>query len=134
MTTNHTITDTELEAIRSVSAYIGTIAHKDAFNPSKVIQHDRDEVHRMLSRLAPAPPIEEVASRPNGESVHPDAGEDEATDGMKMQILYSIFQHVSLPDALKTFIDNAVKDNDKKLLMTAQVALDNYQGDDEIPF
>ncbi len=66
MTTNHTITDTELEAIRSVSAYIGTIAHKDAFNPSKVIQHDRDEVHRMLSRLCTAPPIEEVASRPNG--------------------------------------------------------------------
>ena len=64
MAENFTITEAELEAIRSVSAYIGTIAHEDAFRPSNAVQDDRNEVHRMLSRLAPAPPIEEVASRP----------------------------------------------------------------------
>ncbi len=134
MTEIHGITDRELEAIRSVERYVNATMPHEERSHSQTVNEDMLALNRMLSRLAPYPPAEEVASRPNGESVHPDAGEDEATDGMRMQILYSIFQRASLPDALKTFIDNAVKDNDKKLLMTAQVALDNYQGDQEIPF
>ncbi len=72
MTTNHTITDTELEAIRSVERYMFTIAHEDAFRPSHEVQEDIEAVNWMLRRLAPAPPVEEVASRPNGEPPQPE--------------------------------------------------------------
>jgi len=59
------ITDPELEAIRSVERYIATsIPLKQPFSPPPPVQDDLATVNRMLSRLATAPPIEEVASRP----------------------------------------------------------------------
>ena len=66
MTTNHTITDAELQAIRSVDCHIRTIAHSDAFRPPEPVLEDIQQVGRLVKRLCTAPPIEEVASRPNG--------------------------------------------------------------------
>ena len=62
MTANLTITDTEVQAIRSAERYLSTIAHEDAFHPSRSVLADLETVNRMLSRLATAPPIEEVES------------------------------------------------------------------------
>ena len=73
MTANHTITDAELQAIRSVDCHIRTIAHSDAFRPPEPVLEDIQEVGRLVKRLCTAPPIEEVASRPNGEFAVPDA-------------------------------------------------------------
>ena len=80
MTANLTITDTELQAIRSAERYLFTIAHEDAFRPSQSVQADLATVNRMLSRLATAPPIEEVAEEPPEDSPGPsvvDRGSDE---------------------------------------------------------
>ncbi len=71
MTTNHTITDAELQAIRSVDCHIRTIAHEDAWRPSQPVQEDIEKVSWLVNRLCTAPPIEEVASRPNGEPAPP---------------------------------------------------------------
>ncbi len=67
MTENFRITDAELQAIRSVDCHIHTIAHEDAWRPSQPVQEDIEKVSRLVGRLCTAPPIEEVASRPNGE-------------------------------------------------------------------
>ena len=88
MTTNPIITNTELEAIRSVERYIATsIPRGEPFSPSQLVQEDIETVSYMLARLAPAPPVEEVASRPNSEDTggspigivrdHPSHGEGE---------------------------------------------------------
>ena len=71
MTANLTITDTELQAIRSAERYLFTIAHEDAFRPSQSVQADLATVNRMLSRLAAAPPIEEVVEEPSEDSQEP---------------------------------------------------------------
>ena len=81
MTANLTITDTELQAIRSAERYLALIAHEDAFRPSHEVQADLATVNRMLSRLATAPPIEEVASIPDENDYglgrdHSDGGKD----------------------------------------------------------
>ncbi len=63
------ISNPELEAIRSVERYIATsIPRGEPFSPDRPVQDDLATVNRMLSRLVPAAPAEEVASRPNGNS------------------------------------------------------------------
>ena len=78
--TNHTITDAELQAIRSVDCHIRTIAHSDAFHPAEPVLEDIQEVGRLVKRLCTAPPIEEVASIPDENDYgfnrdHPSHGE-----------------------------------------------------------
>ena len=153
MTENFTITETELEAIRSVSAYIGTIAHVDAFRPSNAVQDDRNEVHRMLSRLAPAPPIEEVASRPNGE---PDDGADDPTAGSPIGIvrdhpshdedtptehliIWALLPLAKLPGTVANLVKDAVHGNRDEQRRAALAAVDaiarlRREPDAEIPF
>ena len=66
------ISNPELEAIRSVERYIATsIPRGEPFSPDRPVQDDLATVNRMLSRLTTAPPVEEVATRPNG---NPTAG------------------------------------------------------------
>ncbi len=73
MSTNHTITDAELEAIRSVERYVNATMPHEERSHSQTVNEDMLALNRMLSRLAPYPPVEEVASRPNGDyaSEHP---------------------------------------------------------------
>ena len=67
MTETLTITDRELEAIRAFERYVtATIPHEKRSH-SQTINEDMVTVIKMLSRLAPYPPVEEVASRPNGD-------------------------------------------------------------------
>ena len=83
------ITDTEMEAIRSVERYFQTEMQKDFLAPSEFIQDDVARLSRLLYRLAPYPPAEEVASRPIGEPMargpigivrdHPNHGEGNAS-------------------------------------------------------
>ena len=131
MTANHTITDAELQAIRSVDCHIRTIGHSDAFSPPEPVLEDIQEVGRLVSRLCTAPPIEEVASRPNGEFAVPDAQED--FDKMQWQILYCLLQDTNHPDEIKRFVDDALKAKDANLLRAALRALDSYAMPD-IPF
>ena len=131
MTANHTITDAELQAIRSVDCHIRTIGHSDAFNPPEPVLEDIQEVGRLVSRLCTAPPIEEVASRPNGEFAVPDAQED--FDKMQWQILYCLLQDTNHPDEIKRFVDDALKAKDANLLRAALRALDSYAMP-ELPF
>ena len=129
------ITDTELEAIRSVERYIATsIPLKQPFSPPPPVQDDLATVNRMLSRLATAPPIEEVASRPNGEFPQPEPSDDAGVDRMQWEILNSLLTFAVCPDELKRFVDDALKLRDVHLLFTARLALDNYLGKDDITF
>ena len=129
------ITDPELEAIRSVKRYIATsIPLKQPFSPPPPVQDDLATVNRMLSRLATAPPIEEVASRPNGEFPQPEPSDDAGVDRMQWEILNSLLTFAVCPDELKRFVDDALKLRDVHLLFTARLALDNYLGKDDIPF
>ena len=68
MTTNFTITETELEAIRSVERWIGDEMQKDFNAPSEPISDEVAILSRLLYRLAPAPPVEEVAGQPPEDS------------------------------------------------------------------
>ncbi len=69
MTEVFEISNPELKAIRSVERYIATsIPRGEPFSPDRPVQDDLATVNRMLSRLVPAAPAEEVASRPNGNS------------------------------------------------------------------
>ncbi len=131
MTTNHTITDAELQAIRSIDCHIRTIAHSDAFRPPEPVLEDIQEVGRLVSRLCTAPPIEEVASRPNGEFAVPDAQDDFYK--MQWQILYCLLHSSGHPDELKRFVDDALKVRDANLLRAALRALDSCDMP-EIPF
>ena len=65
MTANLTITDTELEAIRSVELWIGTEMQKTLADPAEPPPRDAEVLTQLLARLAPAPPIEEVARGPS---------------------------------------------------------------------
>ena len=64
MTEIHGITETELEAIRSVEQWISSKMQKDFNAPSGALHADTAILSQLLNRLAPAPPVEEVASRP----------------------------------------------------------------------
>ncbi len=131
MTENYTITDAELQAIRSVDCHIRTIAHSDAFRPPEPVLEDIQQVGRLVKRLCTAPPIEEVASRPNGEFAVPDAQDD--FDKVQWQILYGLLQSANHPDEVKRFVDDALKVKDANLLRAALRALDSYDMPD-IPF
>ena len=131
MPDNLTITDTELQAIRSAQQYLSTIAHEDAFRPSQPVQDDLATVNRMLSRLASYPPAEEVASRPNDEFAVPDAQDD--FDKMQWQILYCLLHSSNHPAEVKRFVDDSLKVKDANLLRAALRALDAYDMPD-LPF
>ncbi len=132
------ISNPELEAIRSVERYIATsIPRGETFSPAQPVQEDLATVNRMLSRLAPAPPAEEVASKLNGETSQPAQRDDSAVDKLRWEILYSLLNFASCPEALKQFVDDALKIEDVDLLLAAQDALKRYlakQDDIPIPF
>ena len=131
------LTDKELKHLKTVIEFLYADESKHYESEGRSNDHIFVSVlglQEIMWRGNPDLSAEETASRSNGEPAQPGADDYQAADGMRMQILYSVFERASLPDALKTFIDNAIKDNHPKLLMTAQVALDNYQGDQEIPF
>ena len=141
MTANLAITDTELEAIRSVERALGGRILPPKLEP---ISGDVDVLTRLLERLAPAPPVEEVASRPNGNPTagspigivrdHPSHDEDEVSEARR-EILESLLKFSHCPDSLKKFVDDALKREaeDVHLLKAARDALNRYLVDD-IPF
>ncbi len=153
MTANHTITDAELQAIRSVDCHIRTIAHSDAFRPPEPVLEDIQEVGRLVKRLCTAPPIEEVASRPNGE---PDDGADDPTAGSPIGIvrdhpshdedtptehliIWALLPLAMLPDTVANLVKDAVHGDLDEQCRAALAAVDaiarlRREPDAEIPF
>ncbi len=153
MTENFRITDAELQAIRSVDCHIRTIAHSDAFRPPEPVLEDIQQVGRMVNRLCTAPPIEEVASRPNGE---PDDGADDPTAGSPIGIvrdhpshdedtptehliIWALLPLAKLPGTVANLVKDAVHGNRDEQRRAALAAVDaiarlRREPDAEIPF
>ena len=63
------------------------------------------------------------------------ATDDGAVDKLRWEILYSLLNFASCPEALKHFVNDALKVEDVDLLLAAQDALTRYLAkQDEIPF
>lgn len=135
MTEVFEIGDTELEAIRSVERYVATSIPRRLLRDTNSPDDDLATVNRMLSRLAPAPPVEEVASRPNGENpLNAEPYEDEV-NRLQWEVFFNLLTLAPVPEELKTFTKAAVKIENVDLIAIARDALKRYMGkQDEIPF
>ena len=153
------ITDTEMEAIRSVERWIGNEMQKDFNAPSLPIQDDVAILSRLLYRLAPAPRVEEVASRPGdwakdlaapdngtgdpraGSPIgivrdHPSHDEDTST---KHLIIWALLPLAKLPDTVATLVKDAVHGDLDEQCRAALAAVDaiarrRREPDADIPF
>ena len=154
MTSNFTITDTELAAIRAVEQFVYKKMEEGSFDPPIPVQTDVAVMSRLFNRLAYSPPIEEVASRPNnpatsdpdtedlkaGSSIgivrdHPSHDEDESTAQL---ILRSLLPLANLPPTVDDLVWNALQKENPELRAAVIPALDaigrKRHPDPEIPF
>ena len=76
----------------------------------------------------PASPTEKVASSPNGEHAPREQRAGAVLDGRRWEILYTLINFASLPEQLKVFVDDALKDCDPDLIQAAHDALKHYLG------
>ena len=153
MTENFTITETELEAICSVERYMATIAHEDAFRPSQPVQEEIEKVSWLVNRLAPTPPAEEVASKPNVEPHdetddptagspigivrgHPSHDEDTSTEHL---IIWALLPLAKLPNSVVDLVRDAASGGLDEQRLAALAAVNaiarlRRDPDSEIPF
>ena len=146
MTATFTITDPELEAIRSVERYMAVQLH-NGHQPPQPVENDLNTLSGLLERLAPAPPpVEEVASRPDGEPTagspigivrdHPSHDEDLST---KHLIIWSLLPLAKVPNAVANLVKDAVHGDLDEQCRAALAAVDAIARlrrdlDAEIPF
>ena len=112
----------------------GTSDHEAALEMAMI--EVADESYRPEG--ATAAPVEEVASRPNGECDQPELSDGEVLDKLEWKVLSTLLLFASIPDQLRTFVNDALKVSDPGLLASALDALNSYLRDeraaDEIPF
>ena len=112
----------------------GTSDHEAALEMAMV--EVADESYRPEG--AAAPRFEKVGLRPNGEPAQVGLSDGELLDKLQWQTLNTLLLFTSLPEQLKTFVNDALKVSDPRLLGSALDALKSYLRDeratDDLPF